>query len=157
MNDFDRAFRIVVGEEGGYVDDPQDPGGETKYGVSKRAYPELDIADLTKDDAKGIYESDYWTPCGCDEMPWPLSLYVFDGAVNQGVLATRKILQKSLDCRQDGIIGRKTIRAAQAASDWHMNRFLAYRAKRYFGTRNFDRFGDGWLIRLYSIARHGEN
>lgn len=156
MNYFDTAFEIVVGHEGGYVDDPQDPGGETKYGISKRAHPTVDIANLTLEQAKEIYAADYWLPCKCDSLPWPLCLYVFDGAVNQGVGGTKKLLQKALDCKQDGILGKRTLAAAERASDWHMDRFMAYRAMRYFGTRNFDRYGDGWLIRTYAVARQGE-
>ena len=60
MSNFDRAFRFLIGEEGGYVNDPADPGGETKFGISKRAYPQLDIKSLTLDQAKAIYRRDYW-------------------------------------------------------------------------------------------------
>lgn len=155
-NDFDRAFGIVVGHEGGYVNDPQDPGGETNYGISKRAHPDVDIANLTLDGAKAIYRGDYWAQCRCAELPWPLNLYVFDAAVNQGVTVAIKLLQKAVDVAQDGIIGKRTVRAAAGAPDWHIDRFMAFRAKRYFGTRNFDRFGDGWLIRTYAVARQGE-
>ena len=156
MSDFDRAFRIVVGHEGGHVDDPKDPGGETKYGISQRAYPDLDITGLDLEDAKHIYHGDYWNACRCDEYAWPLNLYVFDAAVNQGVGATRKMLQAALDLRQDGIIGKKTLTAAREATDWHVARFMAKRALRYFGTRNFDRFGEGWLIRTYAVTRQGD-
>ena len=156
MTDFDKAFNIVIGHEGGYVNDPRDPGGETKFGISKRAYPEVDIAGLTLEDAKRIYHADYWEPCRCDEYTWPLSLYVFDGAVNQGVVATRKMLQSALGVKADGILGKNTMAAARDASEWHVNRFMAKRALRYFGTRNFDRFGEGWLIRTYGVARQGE-
>ena len=155
MSDFDKAFTIVIGHEGGYVNDPQDPGGETKYGISKRAYPAVDIAELGLEDAKRIYRDDYWDACCCDDYHWPLNLYVFDGAVNQGVQVTIKMLQAALDLRQDGIIGKKTLAAAREASDWHMARFMARRAMRYFGTRRFDRFGEGWLIRTYNVTRQG--
>ena len=60
MSNFDRAFRFLIGEEGGYSADPHDPGGETKFGISKRAYPQLDIKSLTLDQAKAIYRRDYW-------------------------------------------------------------------------------------------------
>lgn len=81
---FDRAFEIVVGIEAGYVCDPQDPGGETKYGISKRAYPNEDIKNLTMESAKFLYQRDYWTAHGLDSLEWGKALLVFDCAVNGG-------------------------------------------------------------------------
>lgn len=81
-NGFAAALELLLHFEGGYVNDPNDAGGETKYGISKRAYPNLDIASLTKSDAAEIYLRDYWDACRCSEMPEPLSLSVFDYAVN---------------------------------------------------------------------------
>jgi lysozyme family protein len=63
---FDEAFDVLIGHEGGYVNHPGDPGGETKFGISKRAYPALDIKALTLGQAKAIYRRDYWIPAGCD-------------------------------------------------------------------------------------------
>ncbi|MBI5236243.1 MAG: hypothetical protein HY886_08345 [Deltaproteobacteria bacterium] len=82
--DFDRAIAFVLKWEGGYVNDPRDPGGETKYGISKRAYPMLNIKDLELEDAKTIYKKDYWLKAGCGKLEWPLSLVHFDTAVNMG-------------------------------------------------------------------------
>lgn len=81
---FDMAFALVIGAEGGYVNDPNDPGGETKYGISKRAYPNLNIPALTIEQAKEIYRRDYWIPLDCDILPAPMDLYVFDAGVNMG-------------------------------------------------------------------------
>lgn len=94
---FDKSFEIVVNSEGGYVNDPDDPGGETKYGISKRAYPKVDIKNLTLDSAKDIYLRDYWVPAGCDNLDYPLDTAVFSCAVNCGVSRARKILAKSAD------------------------------------------------------------
>jgi lysozyme family protein len=82
---FDAAFLLVVAAEGGekVTDDPRDPGGLTKWGICQRSYPDLDIRALTESDAREIYRRDYWDACKCDELPWPLSLYVFDAAINQ--------------------------------------------------------------------------
>lgn len=82
---FFKAFQFVIAREGGYVNDPSDPGGETKFGISKRAYPDLDIANLTEEDARGIYLRDYWTRAGCDEAQPLFDIVLFDAAVNQGV------------------------------------------------------------------------
>jgi Glycosyl hydrolase 108 len=95
--DFDQAFELVIGSEGGYSDDRNDPGnwtggevgvGElkgTKYGVSAASYPDLNIKGLTVDDAKTIYERDYWNKAGCPDMPPRLAYTCFDAAVNNGV------------------------------------------------------------------------
>jgi len=83
--DFDQAVEFTLRWEGGYENDPDDPGGETNWGISKRAYPNLDIKNLTKEQAIVIYESDYWIPSGCSLWEWPLNLIVFDTAVNCGV------------------------------------------------------------------------
>jgi len=88
---FDRAFQLVIGAEGGYVNDPSDAGGETKYGISKRAYPDTDIKSLTLDDAKEIYKQDYWNAVQGDDLPDRLDIVMFDCAVNQGVGAARKL------------------------------------------------------------------
>jgi len=82
--DFDKALKFVLKWEGGYNNDPRDPGGETKYGISKRSYPELDISKLTLKQAKEIYYQNYWLKCGCDELPYPFNIVVFDTAVNMG-------------------------------------------------------------------------
>lgn len=84
MSYFDRAFNLAEAVEKGYVKDPKDPGGETKYGISKRAYPKLDILNLSLADAKEIYRRDYWGAHGCEQMDWGKALLVFDCAVNGG-------------------------------------------------------------------------
>ena len=83
--------------EGGYVNDRTDPGGETKYGISKRAHPDVDIAALTKVTAWAIYERDYWLAAGCDRMTPGMALLVFDSAVNCGVSRAREWYLASKD------------------------------------------------------------
>lgn len=83
-NSWERAAEWIIKAEGGYINDPDDPGGETKYGISKRSYPTLDIRALTKEQAKEIYKRDYWRPLFCDQTEWPLALYLFDAGVNHG-------------------------------------------------------------------------
>lgn len=146
---FERAQELVVGIEGGFSDDPHDPGNYTpdgrlvgtKYGISARAYPHLDIRSLTLDDARALYRVDYWMAAGCDELPWPLSLFVFDCAVNQGVNAALDLLPLALK----GV-------SPSAANDWHAARYMALRCKRYSETRNFDRYGIGWMTRCFTVA-----
>lgn len=154
---FDRAIEIVLKREGGYLSAAEaakqgDPGGETKFGISKRAYPELDISTLTKEQAHEIYHSDYWQQVQADRITWPLSLFVFDSAVNQGTHAAIKMMQQALGTNDDGIIGPTTLALMSTARPFHAAKFMAIRAKRYANTNNFDKFGEGWLIRLFTVA-----
>jgi len=83
-NDFEKGLKFVLKWEGGYTNDPNDPGGETKFGISKSSYPELDISKLTLKQAKEIYYQNYWLKTGCDDLPFPFNIVVFDTAVNMG-------------------------------------------------------------------------
>lgn len=149
---FDKAFNLVVGVEGGYSLNPNDPGGETKYGISKRSYPSVDIAALTLDAAKAIYQSDYWNAVSGDSLPWPLALLVFDCAVNQGQPVARVLLQTALGVAADGDIGPKTLAAAAASTVWHAAKFMDLRVKRYLANPNAPTFGDGWIIRCFTVC-----
>jgi hypothetical protein len=82
---FQQAVTFVLAREGGYANDPADPGGETNYGISKRAHPDLDIKSLTVEQAREIYREAYWGPAGCDGLSPGWALVVFDTAVNCGV------------------------------------------------------------------------
>ncbi len=120
---FNKAFELLMVNEvngmpdGGYVNDPADPGGETKYGISKRAYPDTDIAGLTEDDAKAIYQRDYWDPHHCGDMPWAVGWTLFDCAVNHGAHEAIKWLQGALSLPVDGVLGPHTLAAATVVSE----------------------------------------
>jgi len=94
-SDFDRALKFLGPIEGGYVNDPTDRGGETKYGISKRSYPHLDIKSITKEQMAAIYKRDFWDKMGCDTMQWPINLIVFDSAVNHGPLTAQALLKRT--------------------------------------------------------------
>lgn len=155
----------IIGAEGGYQRDPDDPGGETKFGISKRSYPALDIASLTESDAAGIYERDYWEPCECDQLPAPLALAVFDAAVNQGRSVAIRLLQlavESVTGRRiaiDGVIGADTIATARAASrqdsEATLTALLSWRAVRYAQTAReraqSEKYLRGWMARLFKL------
>ena len=86
MNEkFEKCISFVLEKEGGYVNNPNDPGGETRWGISKRSYPKVDIKNLTIDQAKGIYLVDYWTPLGCGGYDDKLARAILDAGVNCGV------------------------------------------------------------------------
>lgn len=157
IGDFDKAFVIIVGEEGGYVSPEQaiakgDSGGETNFGIAKKFYPNLDIKNLTLDQAKAIYNADYWVKIKGDQLPWPLCLFIFDSAINQGTDAAIKLLQKTIGVAQDGIFGVQTVAAASKFKQFKCAQFMAARALRYTGTRGFDTEGMGWLTRLFDVT-----
>ena len=83
MGDFPRCIELILAEEGGQVNHPRDPGGLTKYGISQRSYPDLNIAALTKETVVALYRRDYWNPVHGDELPDGLDLLLLDCAVNQ--------------------------------------------------------------------------
>lgn len=147
---FDHAFDLVFGHEGGYVNDPQDPGGETKFGISKRAYPHLDIKNLTKDDAKRIFYKDFWGPAGCDALPDILKFHVFDFAVNSGPAQAVKILQIILKTDViDGTIGPKTLAAIGNYDLRELGiRYNLDRLEFMTNLKNFPVHGRGWSRRI---------
>lgn len=132
--DFETAVAFVLRHEGGYVNDPADPGGETKYGISKRRYPWLTIAGLTVDDAKTIYYDDYWVPSGASRLAMPMALVVLDTAVNMGVGKARDLYDRS---------------------GGDLQTFLGLREMRYreLAQRNptLAKFLPGWLNRLSAL------
>lgn len=149
--DFDRAFDKVIGHEGGYVNDPRDPGGETKYGISRRAYPNLDIRNLTLDQAKGIYKRDYWDRCLCDQLPGLLRFHIFDAAVNSGVKQAAIWLQRAVGANADGIVGPRTIAAARAANPERVVAHMTGQRLDFMADlKNWPVHGRGWAKRLAS-------
>ena len=110
MADFNKAIEKTLINEGGYVNDPSDRGGETKYGISKRAYPNVDIKNLTTNEAKAIYKRDYWDKLKADHIESQLvASELFDTAVNMGVRTASKLIQGCLGTHPDGIIGNITL------------------------------------------------
>lgn len=147
--DFDSSFAALINSEGGYTNDPDDPGGETKFGISKRSYPDIDIANLALDDAKAIYLRDFWNACGCDALPSPVNFNVFDFAVNSGVGGAAKVLQETLGVTADGHIGPGT-RAAIAGQDPTKLSvcFLANRLTFMTNCSAWENDGKGWARRI---------
>ena len=152
MTPFDRALAFVLNVEGGFSDDPHDPGGATKYGISQRAYPHLNIRALTRSQARAIYRRDYWQRARCDALPPPIAIALFDAAVNHGVARATRLLQRSARVRADGIIGPKTRAAIAAANppDLLLD-FLSHRLRAYARDRNAARFMRGWARRVLSL------
>ena len=93
MSKFDEIIEVVLEHEGGYVNDPKDPGGETNYGIAKRSHPDVDIKNLTKEGAKEIYKEVYWDKNKVESLPEELWHIYFDMCVNQGKSRAVKIIQ----------------------------------------------------------------
>lgn len=149
---FDDAVAFVLEAEGETSNLSNDPGGVTHWGISKRAYPNMDVENLTKDQAVAIYKRDYWDKLHCDELPNGLDLLVFDAAVNQGPVAAVRMLQGLLkSVPQDGIIGPETIGAARARPEI-VSEYLAKRMFQYALVPQILQFGQGWYRRLAKAA-----
>ena len=112
---FQKAVALILKHEGGYVNDPHDPGGETNFGIAKRSHPTEDIKGMTAVRAAAIYHRDYWQAIQGDALPPALAVIVFDMAVNAGVGAGIKLLQRTLQVPDDGVLGPVTLAKAQAA------------------------------------------
>lgn len=145
--DFDKAFDRLMGNEGGLVDNPNDPGGLTQWGISKRSYPNLDIRALTRDDAKAIYMRDFWEPLG-DADP-AIKFQVFDFAVNSGIQTAIRKLQAAIEVADDGHWGpQSAAKLAEYDKNDVLMRFLAQRGRFWASLSTWSTFGKGWMNRL---------
>lgn len=147
--DFEQAFERVLGHEGGYVNDPRDPGGETSFGISRRAYPGEDIAGMTVERARELYRRDYWGPAGCGQVPDALRFELFDMAVNAGVRAAVKALQTAAGADPDGVLGPQTLRrVAMMDPAAALRRLQGARLDAYTRAKAWPAFGAGWVRRV---------
>lgn len=150
---------LVIRYEGGYVNDPDDPGKETKWGISKRQYPDLDIASLTREDAEDIYHRDYWMPIQGDKLHPRVAEELFEQAVNCGVKRAVIHAQNALNyfgegLEVDGIMGPKTIAGLLKWTRTDLNALLkALNGEQFVYYRSLSpklrqRFAHGWLRRI---------
>ena len=156
---FDKAVEVILKHEGGYVNDLVDPGGETNMGISKKAYPYLNIKELTKKDAKDIYFKDYWLKAKCSKLPEELRMIYFDMVVNMGKSRAVKILQgaitaKGVKTAVDGGIGPQTISNA-LKSGLEPDRLRSYRVKYYADLISrkpkLEKYWFGWYRRALQV------
>ena len=156
MDVFDTALEFTLRWEGGYSEDPADPGGATKYGISARAYPTVNIKALTVAAAGEIYRRDFWSYCHGDQLPPRLALALFDTAINCGPAKAVRLLQQTLRVPADGVIGPQTItacweKAEAAAIKDVLTEFLSRRVLFYADLTTFSRFGLGWVKRCFAL------
>lgn len=150
MTPFDRAIAFVLRWEGEWSDDPLDPGGRTRWGISSRAHPDVNLDTLTREQAMAFYRVAYWDKAGCDRLPWPLSLILFDGAVNLGLVPATRQLQAALHVEADGVVGPETIAAARSAPAVDVLRDTLARRAVFYATLSA-RFHLGWYRRLFAL------
>jgi lysozyme family protein len=151
---FAKVIDRVLAHEGGYINHSSDPGGETNWGISKLAYPKLDIKNLTRVQAIAIYRRDYWDRVYGDNLPAAAGFQVFDAAVNHGVGRAIQWLQEAVGAAPDGVIGPATLGAINRTSAADMVlRFNALRLEFYANLNTFKDFGKGWTRRVAGNLR----
>ena len=154
---FEEIVEGVLHREGGYVNHPDDPGGETNYGIAKRSHPDEDIKNMTMDRAATIYEKDYWKPSKATSLPKSMQECYFDMVVNMGQRRAVKILQEACNSKGcglvvDGLIGKKTIAASKKID---VTRLQVYRILYYTNLISrkpkLSSFIVGWIRRAMEV------
>lgn len=158
---FKNAVQKILHEEGGYVNHPKDPGGETKYGISKRSYPNVDIAALTKTRATNIYYKDWWLKYGLEHITGEkIRTKLFSIMVNTGAHRAIILLQRAARCttnneivlEEDGILGPFTLAAVNSLNPiGRVNLYYAFKSEvaAFYRQLNKPTFEKGWLNRAY--------
>ena len=165
-HNWDEALKHILRYEGGYVNHPDDPGGMTNLGVTKRVWEEwigrpateTDMRALTPEKVSPLYKAKYWDAVRGDDLPSGVDLCVFDCAVNAGVGRASKFLQQAVGVTADGQIGPKTVEATTAKpADEVVERFCKLRETHYKSLPTFATFGKGWMNRLASIEAESKD
>lgn len=143
----------------GYVNDPQDSGGETKFGIAKNSHPNLNIRGLGLAGAKVIYSTKYWGSIKGNELPDKLGICVFDAAVNHGTKRAIVFLQRALGLVEDGILGPQTLAKAKSIDEKVIiAKYLSVRQKFYndivASNSSQSKFLKGWSTRVLELERY---
>lgn len=159
---FDTCFPLTLKHEGGFVNHPEDPGGITNLGVTKRAWEayvghevtEADMRALTPEVVKPFYRKRYWDACKCDNLHGGVDFVVFDVAVNSGPGRAAKFLQEAVGVTADGSIGPRTLADANNFGP-HLiiNKMCDRRESFYRSLPTFKTFGKGWLSRCEDVRK----
>jgi lysozyme family protein len=157
---FDAAFNAMLKDEGGYSNDPRDPGGMTNLGVTRdnwkswigREPSEEEMRALRPNDVKPMYKAMYWDKVWGDKLPRGLDYAMFDFAVNSGPFRAISVLQKLVSCAQDGVMGPRTFDAVNSANTAALIAQLsAARLKFLQGLSTYSVFGKGWSSRVARV------
>lgn len=145
----EQSLRRLLGNEGGFVDHPRDPGGATNFGITQRVARangyQGDMRNLPLSTALSIYEKDYWSPIKAEQLPANLRFHVFDAAANSGPGQAIKWLQRAAGVAQDGIIGPRTISASSMVTP---AKYSAIRLRFMTDLAAWSTFGKGWARRI---------
>jgi lysozyme family protein len=156
LADFDTSFARLIGHEGGYVNNPLDPGGETQWGISKRSYPDLNIKTLTRDEARAIYWRDFWQRINAPLLPDGVAYQLFDFAINSGIETAVRCFQRALGVADDGHWGPISQRAADMTSESDMiMRLCGERLEFMSRLSNWPNASRGWARRIAGNLRYG--
>ena len=159
---YDKCLETILHHEGGYVNHPKDPGGETNLGVTKKVYQEhggtKDMKDLLVEDVAPIYKKGYWDKMKCDDIPSGLDLCLFDFGVNAGPGRAAKFLQQMIGTTVDGGIGPNTLAKLEEyirenGEHEAVNKYQEMRQKYYENLSNFATFGRGWTRRVQETTK----
>jgi lysozyme family protein len=160
-NKFSEALEVILHHEGGYVNHPKDPGGETNLGVTKRVYEdfggEKEMKELVKEDVEPIYKKNYWDRVKGDDLPEGLDLCIFDFAVNAGPGRAAKFIQRLVNTTVDGGIGPNTIKCINDHVEKYgvsttIDQYQSARHNYYGGLSTFETFGRGWTRRVDEVT-----
>ena len=157
---YSARFLVAIGRvltlEGGLVDDPQDPGRLTQWGISQRSYPKVDIRALTRDGAIAIYHADFWVKVSADAMPSAVAFQALDFAVHSGPSTAIRKIQHALGLADDGIWGPITQSAVAAIAPSKMVKLLLAERLDYMRKlANWKDEGAGWAGRIAQDLRYG--
>ncbi len=150
---FQDALKRVLQHEGGYVNHPSDPGGETNFGITKSTARQFgysgSMRNIPADVVEKIYKAQYWDAMNCDNYEFAIAFHMFDAAVNHGLLNARKILQRAVGANADGVIGAITLAAIRKMPQCLLiYSFHAERIAFYTRISTFNTFGKGWMNRM---------
>ena len=153
---FEKSIDRILGIEEGLVDNPADPGGLTKWGISQRSYPKLDIRALTREQAIALYKRDFWDVISGDTLPDGIGYQLLDMAVNSGSGTAVRMLQRSIGVADDGHFGPVSI-AAMKAMEPHdiIMMFLANRLDFMTRLSNWPNASRGWSRRIATDLKYG--
>jgi lysozyme family protein len=163
-DNFQTALKFVLDEEGGYTNDPHDPGGETNFGIIQSEYNEYrtekgfakqSVKYIRKEEYEDIYLKQYWLKDKCDVLPGGIDIVVFDSAVNCGVGTSIKFLQRALGVDDDGKLGPITLDKLSKTKNLNVliTKILDYRMKYYRALNGFKYYGVGWSNRVNRLGK----
>lgn len=154
---FTESLKEVLKHEGGYVNHPNDPGGETNFGITVKVARENgylgDMRTIPMSVVESIYKRQYWDKVRADQMPQSVRYPLFDYAVNSGPGAAIRALQRVLNIADDGVVGPMTIAAANNYTGHLGAALVGYRLEFMTDLRTWSTFGKGWSRRLASILK----